>query len=203
MAKGFDTKEKARIRSSLLEEGRKAFVQNGLRKTNVATLTGAAGIAQGSFYLFFPSKEELYFEVIEEEEAKIKKALQDEFLDQPLTKEVFKTFLIRGLALISENSIIQQLLQGDDFQRLTKKLSTEKLKQHAENDVFALTPFLEKWRKQGNLKEERPEIITAILRSFFLMTLHKKEIGVDVFDVTVERIAELYADGLVKEETND
>ncbi|WP_221567413.1 TetR/AcrR family transcriptional regulator [Alkalihalobacillus sp. TS-13] len=203
MAKGFDTKEKAKIRKSLLEEGREAFVQNGLRKTNVASLTSAVGIAQGSFYLFFPSKEGLYFEVIEEEEAKIKKTLQDEFLDQPLTREVFKTFLIRGLTLISDNSIIQQLLQGDDFLRLTKKLSSEKLQQHAENDVFALTPFLEKWGKQGNLNEVRPEILTAILRSFFLMTLHRKEIGTDVFDVTIERLAELYADGLVKEETND
>ncbi len=49
--------------------------------------------------------------------------------------------------------------------------------QHAENEVMDLTPFLEKWREQGKLTEERPEILTAILRSFFLMALHKREIG--------------------------
>ncbi len=93
MAKGFDIEEKARI--TLLQEGRKAFARDGLRKRNIAGLTRAVGIAQGSFYLFFTSKEDLYFEVLEEEEVKIKQSLQNEFLDQPLKKEVFKAFLIR------------------------------------------------------------------------------------------------------------
>ena len=71
MSRSFSDQEKNMIRTVLLEKGRELFARHGLKKTAVGELTAAAGIAQGSFYVFFNSKEELYFEILEMEEAKL------------------------------------------------------------------------------------------------------------------------------------
>lgn len=63
----------------MLSEGRHQFETAGLRKTSVEDLTKAAGIAQGSFYMFFASKEELYYELLLEEEQRIRNTVLDLF----------------------------------------------------------------------------------------------------------------------------
>src|SRR5262245_2682512 len=75
MPKGFTDREKAMIRASLLERGRELFAAHGLRKTNVEELTRAVGISKGAFYLFFESKEHLFFELLQQYEASFQATL--------------------------------------------------------------------------------------------------------------------------------
>ena len=75
MPKRFSEQEREIIRTLLVREGRKLFGVHGLRKTNIGELSKAAGIAQGTFYNFFHSKEELYFHIIEEEQEKSEQQL--------------------------------------------------------------------------------------------------------------------------------
>jgi AcrR family transcriptional regulator len=63
MPRGFSDREKELIHDSLLMKGRELFINYGLKKTSIADLCREAGIALGSFYIFYSSKEEkLYFE---------------------------------------------------------------------------------------------------------------------------------------------
>ncbi len=75
MPRGFSDKEKIMIQESLMENGKRLFSSYGLKKTSISDITRAAGIAQGSFYNFFDSKEELYFEILEAEEQTMKEKL--------------------------------------------------------------------------------------------------------------------------------
>ena len=54
------------IRRDLIREARRCGVTIGMKKTSVEQLTRAVGIAKGSFYKFFPSKELLFFAVLED-----------------------------------------------------------------------------------------------------------------------------------------
>jgi AcrR family transcriptional regulator len=65
--KGFSDEERDRIRETLMDDGRDLFERYGLQKTTIADLTDAAGIADSTFYRFFDSKEELYFEILQRE----------------------------------------------------------------------------------------------------------------------------------------
>ncbi|MGB9202198.1 TetR/AcrR family transcriptional regulator, partial [Methanobacterium sp.] len=69
MPKTFTDKEKEIIRKTLISQGKILFSKYGLKKTSITELTNIAGIAQGTFYNFFESKEELYFEILEQEES--------------------------------------------------------------------------------------------------------------------------------------
>jgi AcrR family transcriptional regulator len=53
-----------RTRAALLVGARQAFEELGYAETNVAAITRAAGVGYGSFYVYFPSKEEIFDEVV-------------------------------------------------------------------------------------------------------------------------------------------
>jgi len=73
----FTTKEKEVIRNGLIKTAKEHFSIYGLQKTRIKDLTTEVGIAQGSFYNFYDSKEELYFEILELEESDSEKYLEE------------------------------------------------------------------------------------------------------------------------------
>ena len=62
----FTDYETDQLRKALLKETRRCAVTLGMKKTSVEQLAKAAGIAKGSFYKFYESKEMLFFAVLEE-----------------------------------------------------------------------------------------------------------------------------------------
>ncbi|NIR71626.1 MAG: TetR family transcriptional regulator [Aliifodinibius sp.] len=68
MPKIFSEEERKTILETLVEKGKELFTLHGLKKTNVEDFTQAAGIAKGTFYAFFASKEDLCFAILEREE---------------------------------------------------------------------------------------------------------------------------------------
>src|SRR5690554_4380916 len=121
MARAFSDKEKDAIRSSLLEKGREMFGAYGLKRTGVAELARAVGIAPGSFYSFFGSKEELLFAVMEEEEKRIHSHFAS-LLSGDLTRAKLKQLLIEGVAMAEENSVLRMLMDPEVYQRVLRKL---------------------------------------------------------------------------------
>jgi AcrR family transcriptional regulator len=65
MARGFSEQELTEIRKQLIDEARHQYRTRGF-KSGIKDLTDAIGIAPGSFYKFFTSKEELIFTILEE-----------------------------------------------------------------------------------------------------------------------------------------
>ena len=56
----FTDYETEQLRKALLKETRHCAVTLGMKKTSVEQLTKAVGIAKGSFYKFYESKEMLF-----------------------------------------------------------------------------------------------------------------------------------------------
>ena len=82
MAKAFTEQEREIIRQRLQEEGLRQFKEKGLKKVSVRELTRAAGIAQGGFYSFYNSKEDLLLDCVNRRISQKMKA----FMDMPLTE---------------------------------------------------------------------------------------------------------------------
>ncbi|MFR8207691.1 TetR/AcrR family transcriptional regulator [Hominenteromicrobium sp.] len=61
----FTDYETEQLHKALLKETRHCAVTLGMKKTSVDQLTNAVGIAKGSFYKFFESKEMAFFAVLE------------------------------------------------------------------------------------------------------------------------------------------
>ncbi|HTY97962.1 MAG TPA: helix-turn-helix domain-containing protein [Solirubrobacteraceae bacterium] len=70
-------RRKARTRAGLLAAARELFAANGVQQTTIAEIAGRADIAIGSFYNYFPTKDELLDALLAEELAKQLRRLQE------------------------------------------------------------------------------------------------------------------------------
>lgn len=200
MPRGFSDREKHLIRKTLLEKGRELFAVYGLKKTSIAELCKQVGIALGSFYSFYESKEALYFEIMEIEEDIMKKRLFSELLPlESHPRDYLKHLLKRSLEMVEEYPLMNQMYLENSMEIMVRKLSQDKLERHFNKDKDDLLPILNSWRAQGVLKPEKPETITGLLRSLLLMSLHRKEIGEEVYKDTMSLLIDLIADGLILE----
>ena len=201
MAKGFSENEKKLLRQSIIDNGKKFFSLYGFKKTSIKEITDVVGIAQGSFYIFFDSKEELYFEILELEEKNIKESLINDVSDFESDPEKYiEQFLTRSFELVKNNSFIMQLYKDNSLDIILRKLPKEKLESHMNQDSDVLLNVIKIWESKGISIKENPETVTGIIRSLFILSLHKKEIGDHVYDDTMKLLIKLISKGLIHKE---
>ncbi|MFE8701949.1 TetR/AcrR family transcriptional regulator [Cytobacillus sp. FJAT-54145] len=196
--RGFTEQEKQTIYQGLIQKGRDLFSTLGLKKTSIKDLTEAVGIAQGSFYLFFQSKEELYFRILENEEESIKKELL-KHISIPMTADDFTQFLLKGLELISEHVLIRRLYFEGELEFVVRKLPKEIVETHIKGDNDLLLPLLHGL----GIGKGQEQIISGAIRAFFLMSLHKKEIGERDYDGTIVFLAKAISNQIFKDDKHD
>ena len=64
MPRIFDESGRERVQEQLLEAGFDLIKQYGLRKTSISDIAQKAGIATGTFYNFYKSKEEFVYQIV-------------------------------------------------------------------------------------------------------------------------------------------
>lgn len=95
--KGFTQIEKENIREKLIKECKEQWEQFGYRKTNIDTLCSKAGISKGAYYIFFPSKEQLFLETIKKVQYDLYHLMED-----IMTKEQNKNGIRKALMALYE-----------------------------------------------------------------------------------------------------
>jgi hypothetical protein len=134
---------------------------------------------------------------VEVEEAKIKEELFHLLQNEPITKHIFKAFLLKSLELIQQNPIIRSLFDKEHMQHLLNKLPQERIEEHIKMDTESLRPLIEHLQQQKIMIKKDPQIISGIIRSFILLFLHQQAIGEEIFEETIVLHAEMIADGLI------
>ena len=64
MPKIFDNETREDIRSQMLENGYSLIKRFGLKKTTIEDVTRSSGVAKGTFYNFFKTKEEFIYQIV-------------------------------------------------------------------------------------------------------------------------------------------
>jgi AcrR family transcriptional regulator len=201
MARKFADHEKEQIRAKLQEHGRELFSKYGLKKTSIEEITKSVGIAQGSFYLFYSSKEELYFDLLEQEEEDIQRKLASIIGNERPTRQTWSKVLKEAIRLIDENPFIRQIYLENQYELLMRKLPMERLEKHFQKDLAQL-PMIRQWQQKGWIIHEQPEVIISLLRALILLTLHKKEMG-EYYEETMDLFIRFIVQGLIPGEEQD
>ncbi|MBN2534202.1 MAG: TetR/AcrR family transcriptional regulator [Spirochaetales bacterium] len=197
MGRPFNEDEKEAIKNNLLEKGRALFVKKGLKNTTIEELTQSSGIAQGSFYAFYGSKEELYFEILESEEKQISQLIEKQLLSFDMTRRNFKKFLFQTIELITGNPLLISLLNVNDYQAMISKIPDEKLQEHLRKEYKFTDRLIYQFQKEKYMKHIRPEILSGLLYALFLLQLHRDEIGTGVFTDMFEFLIDIISDTLI------
>ena len=184
MPKAFSYNELSYIKKRLMEESQACLAQFGMRKTTLDELVRRANIPKGTFYLFYPSKEQLFFDVfctLHDELQTILLLWIDE-LRGNINADTVTELLFRLYKQV-DSTFIYSFIANGDLELLVRKLPPEVAAAHAQKDdlnMERLLSLLPGVRTEGNIK-----VFSAVLRAIFCTMLHKKEIGEDVFEDAV------------------
>jgi AcrR family transcriptional regulator len=185
MPKKLSESEREYIKARLLEEARSCLTQFGMRKTTVDELVNRVNIPKGTFYLFYPSKELLIFEVFNtmHDELQADVMRQMEALKGKITVETM-TELLFGIYKQVDSTFLYSFAAGGDLELLVRKLPPDVIREHTQKDDFSMEKLLSMLPVAST--ENHIKTFSAALRAVFCLLPHKREIGEDVFDDTVK-----------------
>ncbi len=200
MPKAFSVQERETIREQLKMEARQCLQTLGMKKTTVDELVKRVHIPKGTFYLFYASKELLFFDVLMD----FHNDIQADLLSGLEQKESIDTeslvCLLYSLFKRVDGSFLATMIQNHDIELLMRKLPAHIVQEHMQADDLSMEQFLS--LLPVSIDEDRIQVFSAALRAIFLTMLHKAEIGAAVFDEALQ----LLLTGIVSqllEETHD
>ncbi|HBG5895258.1 TPA: TetR/AcrR family transcriptional regulator [Clostridioides difficile] len=188
MAKSFTEIEKDNIRKRLISECEINWSKYGYKKTNIDELCSKSGIAKGSFYTFFDSKEKLFFEVLNGIQNRLISSV-DEILSNMPQKEGFAKALKMLYRLYDKNPFLYSPT-NTDYITLLNKIPKEMLSQLEYSNVQSFYSLIERHNLKLKIEKEKAfGVCNALLSSLLL----KEDIGYDyieVFDFMVDNLVE-------------
>ncbi|MBY0121766.1 TetR/AcrR family transcriptional regulator [Bacillus sp. S/N-304-OC-R1] len=191
MAKGFSEEEKKAINEKLLDTAEECWSIYGYKKSTVDELVKRVGISKGGFYLFYPSKELLFFKVLERIDRRVKTKVFDTLqasTDPP--KQKFISAIHAIFSEIEKNPWILDLQNGV-YEQILKKLPENEIKSHLIKDQDDISILLEHF----NIKCDSG-FVSSALKTIFFTLLHKNEIGHNHFDGVIRFLIESLANTL-------
>lgn len=177
MGKAFSEAELQRIKQRLLSDSEPLFAQQGVRKTTIDQLCKNVGIAKGTFYRFYDTKEALLFDIFVSLEAKIKQQVTDELAVHGLTlKQQIIRVILAQFSAMSAHPILQMILQPEEFTAFADRLGEDQRKALSEKDNKGVEQMLAPLLEQQKLAINDPHEISAMLRALFVLVVHRDEL---------------------------
>ncbi|MBQ6564413.1 MAG: helix-turn-helix transcriptional regulator [Clostridia bacterium] len=174
MATAFSEKERARIVVSLRETARKVALESGMNKVTVEELASKAGISKGAFYKFYPSKELLFLEILEETHTQVY-GIAGMLLAQSKAvaqKERAAETILNVCRLLEQSGMVPFI--ENDLPVLLQNLPEEVLKAHYHGDEIHVMELLHRIAPDSHVPDD---FAAATVRSLLLFVAHRTQIG--------------------------
>lgn len=189
--------QRKQIHETLLDKSKMLFIQYGFSKTSIDDIVNACGIAKGSFYSYYPSKEELFYAILRREE-EIKNKIITEVMSESLPpKELLIRFFAISFKAIEENAFFQSLYHRGEYEKIIKRLPKKLLEDHAKEDLENSLDFVKFLQGKG-VTEDDPEILIGLFRIIMMLPLHREEIGEQTFLKTIKKLIECLSNDLTR-----
>ena len=186
MPKIYSDEEKKKIVEKLKKEANILMQERGVKKTTVDVLVKRAGIPKGTFYLFYPSKEMLLFDVSQDFHAQVDsyitdgvfKIIKDKNLSmsEPDFSDCVEelTDVILGAMEITYHSCLKVLLNPESMSLILSKIPDEVLEKHRKDDSGVGDGLFQGLATKNGVSVE------ALVGAFMMIIfggMYKREIG--------------------------
>ncbi|HBM80224.1 MAG: TetR/AcrR family transcriptional regulator [Clostridiales bacterium] len=180
-------------KAEIFKAGRELFLLKGFKDVNVSDITREAGVGVGTFYNYYQSKGELFFDVYFRENEAAKKSIVRslDLNDDPIT--LVTKFLSLSTGAIKKNRILQEWYNKDIFGDLEKRY----------NDKYGCFLFdfymdlLKKWKRENKIRSDiDDELLVALMNSVIYLDTHKEEIGIQYFPEVTKLLVKFIMKGL-------
>lgn len=184
-------------RKLLFDAARELFLEQGFKKTNVAAITKRANVAVGTFYKYFESKEQIFYEVYQAENEEAKRQIVSQIdSDQP-PKEMMKKFLKAIIQMSDDNAILAEWYQNTEFsQMIVEYIQEPDFWQNSYVYSF-LIENIKHWRESGEFRQDIDlNTMLALFNALVVVDNHKEEVGSKHYLQVLELLTEMIVDGL-------
>ena len=180
-------------KESILKVAEKLFEKYSYRKVSIDEITQEAGVAKGTFYLYFKNKNELYSQILKNYYEKIIEPVKDYAENEPdLRIRLYEDFIV-GLFYIKQRKILQEIMlkNSNYFSQSINFNSVSK-----QNVEYIKILFAE------NINELRADIDLDEFTEIYAlqMTLVFKEKDNDKFWLRAENLAKIFIDGILSKQ---
>lgn len=185
-------------KADIIECGIKLFSSKGFKDTNVAEITKMAGIATGTFYNYYSSKDALFMDIYIEENVKLKKNIMEALDLESDPINVMKEMMYLNFKGMSSNPILKEWYNRDIFSKIEQSYREQKGLDHVDFLYDSFIEIVKKWQIEGKIRNDiNAEMIMVIFGALINVDTHKEEIGIKYFPQVLEYLAEFTMRGLM------
>ena len=188
MAMIFNDESREKMRIQLLETGFASIKLHGLKKTSVTDVANSAGIAAGTFYKFFDSKEEFVYQIVVYKRGRIKEYFRELSENGRLDKEAFRKFLTE--VTLEDNNLFDHLDERE-MKMLMARWPVEYWKNDSNDEMTAewLLKSLDGVRRDINMK-----VFVNLFKSLSLIRYGRSKMYEEQYEETIG----IYIDAIIR-----
>lgn len=189
MPTGFTEDEQQKIKEALFRAGIRLIRKYGVQRTTVDKLTKECGIAKGSFYLFYSSKEEYLVALSNYTGMKCQEMLLGKLAGrkQMTTREFFEFFR----EYIYSDYDLMGSMTIDDFLWIKSHMAEQQF-----FDPSRITLIMQYFIDLISDKTDdiNPGVVTNLVKSIYAMREHRDTFVADALDDSIELILQTLAE---------
>jgi AcrR family transcriptional regulator len=146
-----------KTRRRLLDAAERVFGELGFYDASIVKITEAAGVAQGTFYLYFSSKQQIFEELVRDLNARVRHAMQESAAKGGDRIEAERLGFRGYFKFTSEHPALYRVVRQAEF------VSPETLQYHYEKITEGYVEGLREAMARGEIASGEPEVIAWAL----------------------------------------
>lgn len=188
---------KLETREKLLQSAKELFSKKGYYETKVSDIVEKSGVAQGTFYIYFKSKEEIFLELVKSLHLDLMERLEKYIKIEKDCQSLIKDFVKEFLTEVYNNREIAEIFFSQLFglNQEFKKLYLKKISD-IQNLIFRVV--------NRYFPEEESQILSTLIlgfvRQIFFNCLTNKNLSLDQMLSKAEKGIDIIFQGIYSEE---
>lgn len=181
----------------IYENAKALFSAKGFKDTNISEITQKSGMAVGTFYKYYPSKEKLFMDIFLDENVRLKRqCLQSlDLTKSPL--EVIKQMLALNAEGLDADPILREWNNKAVSSKIEQLYRDENGIQVVDFLYDSFHELVKEWQDQGKMRKDiDSKMIMMIFAAIVNVDTHKEEIGFEYFPQLLFQMTELIMKGL-------
>lgn len=178
--------------------GKELFSTKGFKDTNVSDITKSAGIAVGTFYNYYSSKEKLFLDIFMSENEQLKRDIMSSLDFSELPSKLIKQLMELNINGMKANPILKQWYNTDTFEKIEQLYREENGVQTVNFLYDQFAELIRTWQNTGKMRNDIDcDLIMAFFVALVNIDTHKEEIGLRYFPQLLDYMAEFIMNGLL------
>ena len=184
-------------KQSLKQAAYNVFSNKGYKATAISEVAKQAGMAVGSFYNYYESKEEIFLDVYIEENNRIRQVIMNDIDWQGDVVELIGQLFGQSRSLVSSNKILAEWYNPAISNELHSYYSSEEGKESNPFHQFLIETFTNRMLKEGYSQEKIQEVL-EVYHLFYYIDMNITEKDVPNVNQIIETLATYFVKGLFK-----